>query len=94
MPGDPSREQFEVEVADLSTTAVAFVSDRTFHSGDLVALMPTVDGQPIRLRVRVLRADRLDDALARVGCKIDAVTDVNRKRIARLADAAAGPDAQ
>jgi len=47
MPGDPSREQFEVEVADLSTTAVAFVSDRTFHSGDLVALMPTVDGQPI-----------------------------------------------
>jgi hypothetical protein len=85
-------EQFEVEVADLSTTGVAFVSDRAFHTGDLVALMPTVDGQPIR--VRVLHTAYVDDALARVGCEIVAVTDVNRRRIARLADAAAEPDAR
>jgi PilZ domain-containing protein len=81
-------EQFDVEVADLSTTGVAFVSDRAFHPGDLVALMPSVDGQPVRLRVRVLRADPLDDALARVGCEIDAVTDANRERIGRLAQSA------
>jgi hypothetical protein len=84
-------EQFEVEVADLSTAGVAFVSDRAFHPGDLVALMPSVDGQPVRLRVRVLRADPLDDALVRVGCEIDAVTDVNRERIARLAASADSP---
>ena len=56
----PTGEQFEVEVADLSTTGIAFVSDREFHTGDLVALMPVVDGHAMRLRARVLtcRASR------------------------------------
>jgi hypothetical protein len=77
-------EQFEVEVADLSTTGIAFVSDREFHAGDLVALMPVVDGHAMRLRARVLTAERLDAALMRVGCEITAVTQPNRERIARL----------
>jgi PilZ domain len=86
-------EQFEVEVADLSTTRIAFVSDREFHTGDLVALMPVVDGQAMRLRARVLDAERVDAALMRVGCEIAAITRPNRERIARLASTAPEPAA-
>ncbi len=78
-------EQFAVEVADLSTAGIAFVSDREFHTGDLVALMPLVDGLAMRLRARVLHADQVDEALMRVGCEIAAITAANRERIARLA---------
>jgi hypothetical protein len=84
-------EQFAVEVADLCATGVAFVSEREFHTGDLVALMPVVDGQPVRLRARVLGADRIDAALTRVECEITAITGPNRERIGRLACTA--PDA-
>jgi PilZ domain len=77
-------EQFEVELADLSTTGLAFATDREFHPGDLVALMPAVDGQVMRLRARVLRSEPIDEALNRVGCEIAAITETNRERIARL----------
>jgi len=77
-------EQFDVELSDLSTTGLAFASDREFHPGDLVALMPLVDGQPMRLRARVLRVERIDEMLVRVGCAIAAITETNRERIARL----------
>jgi PilZ domain len=78
-------EQFEVELSDLSTSGLAFATDREFHPGDLVALMPLVDGQPMRLRGRVLRSEPIDEALALVGCEITAITETNRERIARLA---------
>ena len=72
-------------MADLSTAGVAFVSDRVFHTGDLVALMPRVDGQEMRMRARVLHTDRMDDGQTRVGCELAAITPANRQRIARLA---------
>jgi hypothetical protein len=88
-------EQFDVAIADLSTTGLAFATDREFHPGDLVALMPLVDGQAMRLRARVLRSEPLDDVLVRVRCEIAAITETNRERIARLAgdtaDAPADP---
>ena len=87
-------EQFDVELSDLSTGGLAFASDREFHPGDLVALMPVVDGQAMRLRARVLRAERIDDMLMRVGCEIAAITETNRERIARLANAAADEPAE
>jgi PilZ domain len=86
-------EQFDVEVADLSTAGVAFVSDRVFHTGDLVALMPRVDGQEMRMRARVLHTDRMDDGQTRVGCELAAITPANRQRIARLAGGLTEPAA-
>ena len=77
--------QFAVEVADLSAAEVAFLGEHEFHTGDLVALMPVVDGQPMRLRARVLRTECIDGALMRVTCEIAAVSEPNRARIARLA---------
>jgi PilZ domain len=86
-----SGEQFEVEMTDLSVSGLAFASDRAFSIGDLLALMPQVDGQPMRLRARVLRTDAIDEGLMRVGCEIAAVTAANRLRIARVAADAADP---
>jgi hypothetical protein len=77
--------QFEVEVSGLSTTEIALVSDREFCAGDLIALMPTVDGQAIRVRVRVVHAEPVDDVLMQVACEIVAITEANRQRIARAA---------
>ncbi len=77
-------EQFEVELCDLATSGLAFASDREFHPGDLVALMPLVDGQTMRVRARVLRTEPIDEVLTRVGCEIAAITETNRERIARL----------
>jgi PilZ domain len=85
--------QFEVELSDLSTGGLAFATDREFHPGDLIALMPVVDGQAMRLRARVLHTKPIDEALVRVGCEIAAITDTNRERIARLARGAGPPAA-
>jgi len=79
-----ARAQFEVELCDLSTSGLAFASDREFHPGDLVALMPLVDGQLMRVRARVLHTEPIDEVLTQVGCEIVAITDTNRERIARL----------
>jgi hypothetical protein len=80
-------QQFEVEVVDLSASGLAFETDRRFQLGDLVALMPTVDGVPVRLRARVLNTRPADDA-HRVGCEVIAVRDDDRERLVRLAAAA------
>jgi hypothetical protein len=55
--------------------------------------MPTVDGQPMRLRACVLSAERIDAHLMRVGCEITAITMPNRERIARVTAAAPRPAA-
>jgi hypothetical protein len=48
----------------------------------------------MRLRARVLHADRIDADLMRVGCEIAAITEPNRERIARVAAAAPQPGAE
>jgi PilZ domain len=81
----PAGEQFQVELTDLRTGRLAFVSNREFRPGDLVALMPLVDGQAMRVRACVRRTEPIDAPLVRVECEIVAITDTNRERIARLA---------
>jgi PilZ domain len=83
----PTGQQFQVEVVDLSASGLAFVSDRPFQLGDLVALMPKLAGHGIRLRARVLNT-RPDGDRSRVGCEVIAVRDDDRERLARLAAAA------
>jgi PilZ domain len=82
----PAGQQFPVEVVDLSASGLAFLTDRPFQLGDLVALMPTVNGVPVRLRARVLNA-RPAGERSRVGCEVIAVRDDDRARLARLAAA-------
>jgi hypothetical protein len=77
--------RFEVEVSGLSATEIGLVSDRELQPGDLVALMPTVDGQAIRIRARVIQVEPIDAVLTQVMCEIAAITDANRQRIARAA---------
>ena len=82
----PSGQQLRVEVVDLSSTGVAFLTDRPFQLGDLVALMPAVNGVPVRLRARVLNV-RPAGERSRVGCEVIAVRDDDRERLERLAAA-------
>lgn len=83
----PTGQQFEVEVVDLSASGLAFQTDRPFRLGDLVAVMPRVDGLPVRLRARVLNS-RPAEGGNRVGCEVIAVPDDDHQRLARLAAAA------
>jgi PilZ domain len=86
-----ANERFEVMLADLSAAGVAFTTDRHFSLGDVVALMPNVGGQPMRLRGRVLHTEELEGGL-RVGCELMAIRDDDRRRLDALAaddDAAA-----
>jgi hypothetical protein len=79
-----SNRVFEVSLADLSMSGLAFVTELEFHVGDTVVLMPRVNGSDVRLRARVLHTEKME-AGHRVGCEITAITDANRRRIARLA---------
>jgi hypothetical protein len=72
-------------VSGLSATEIGLVSDRELQPGDLVALMPTVDGQAIRIRARVIQVEPIDAVLTQVMCEIAAINDANRQRIARAA---------
>jgi PilZ domain-containing protein len=80
--------QFPVAIADLSESGLAFVSDRVFHLGDVIAIMPKVSGQPVRMRARILNARPIDGGQNRVGCEVIALRDEDRRRLAELAAAA------
>jgi PilZ domain len=79
-------DEFDVRLADLSTNGVAFVTDRSFYSGDLVAMMITVSGGVLRLRGRVLQTTASHYGRQRVGCEITQVSENDRRRIAALTD--------
>jgi PilZ domain len=87
----PAGQQFQVEVVDLSASGLAFLTDRPFQLGDLVALMPTIEGVGVRLRARVLNT-RPATQRTRVGCEVIAVRDDDRERLARLAATAVPPE--
>lgn len=77
-------EEFEVRLADLSASGVAFVTDRRFHVGDRVAMMARVGGRSLRLQARVLQTCVSDGEHQRVGCEIMQIADQDRRRIAEL----------
>jgi hypothetical protein len=77
-------EEFDVRLADLSPSGVAFVTDRTFHIGDRFAMMVTIGGQVLRLQARVLQTSVSYYGRQRVGNEILQITDEDRRRISAL----------
>jgi hypothetical protein len=77
-------EEFDVRLADLSPSGVAFVTDRTFHTGDFFAMMVTIQGGVLRLQARVLQTSASHYGRQRVGCEILQITDEDRRRISAL----------
>jgi hypothetical protein len=77
-------EEFDVRLADLSPSGVAFVTDRSFHTGDFFAMMVTIRGQLLRLQARALQTSPSHYGRQRVGCEILHITDDDRRRISAL----------
>lgn len=77
-------EEFDVRLADLSPSGVAFVTDRTFHIGDRFAMMATIGGQVLRLQARVLQTSASHYGRQRVGNEILQIADSDRRRISAL----------
>jgi PilZ domain-containing protein len=80
-------EQIEVQLADLSASGVAFVTELTFHAGDRVAMLARIAGRTVRLQARVLQTSE-SDAGRKVGCEILQIADHDRRRIAGLTTSA------
>ena len=81
-------EEFDVRLADLSPSGVAFVTDRSFHTGDFFAMMVTIRGQLLRLQARALQTSPSHYGRQRVGCEILQISDDDRRRISVLAEEA------
>ena len=81
-------EEFDVRLADLSPSGVAFVTDRSFHTGDFFAMMVTIRGQLLRLQARALQTSPSHYGRQRVGCEILHISDDDRRRISALAEEA------
>jgi PilZ domain-containing protein len=77
-------EEFDVWLADLSPAGVAFITDQTFHAGDRVTVMVTIEGRVLRLQARVLQTSSSHYGRQRVGGEILQITDDDRRRIAEL----------
>jgi hypothetical protein len=77
-------ETFDVRLADLSPSGVAFVTEHEFTIGDRFALMATVGGRVLRMQARVLQTSSSHYGRQRVGCEILQITDDDRRRIAEL----------
>ena len=82
--GIASGEEFDVRLADLSPSGVAFVTDRTFHTGDFFAMMVTIGGRVLRLQARVLQTSASHYGRQRVGCETLQITHEDRRRISEL----------
>ena len=74
-------EEFDVRLADLSPSGVAFVTDRSFHTGDFFAMMVTIRGHLLRLQARALQTSPSHYGRQRVGCEILQISDDDRRRI-------------
>jgi hypothetical protein len=79
-------EEFDVRLADLSPSGVAFVTDRSFHTGDFFAMMVTIRGKLLRLQARALQTSPSHYGRQRVGCEILQISDDDRRRISVLAE--------
>ena len=77
-------EEFDVRLADLSPSGVAFVTDRSFHTGDFFAMMVTIRGQLLRLQARALQTSPSHYGRQRVGCEILQIADDDRRHISAL----------
>jgi hypothetical protein len=75
---------FDVRLADLSPSGVAFVTEHEFTIGDRFALMATAGGRVLRMQARVLQTSRSHYGRQRVGCEILQITEDDRRRIAEL----------
>jgi PilZ domain len=80
---------FDADLVDLSTSGLAFDSEREIELGDVLAVEASVYDRPVPIEVRVVRRSRPAFGRRRYGCEVVTVTDEGRVAIELLTMAAA-----
>ena len=83
-------ERFDVRLADVSPTGVAFVTARTLVTGDLLELDTALDGQPLRFEARVVHMTPAIYGRNRVGCEITTILEADRHKLLKVTQRADG----
>jgi hypothetical protein len=74
-------DRFDVRLADVSPTGVAFVTARTLTRGDLLEVDTELDGRPVRFEVRIVHTTPAIYGRNRVGCEITTILEADRHRL-------------
>lgn len=82
----PRGSELDVRLVDLSTTGLAFVTQRELDPGDLITLEVLLVGRPMVIETRVVRIDPAPYGRYRAGCEITEISDGDRTAITVLAD--------
>lgn len=82
----PRGSELDVRLVDLSTTGLAFVTQRELDPGDLVTLEVLLVGRAMVIEARVVRVDPAPYGRYRAGCEITEISDGDRTAIGKLAD--------
>jgi PilZ domain-containing protein len=82
----PRGSELDVRLVDLSTTGLAFVTQRELDPGDLITLEALLVGRPMVIETRVVRVDPAPYGRYRAGCEITEISDGDRTAISELAD--------
>ena len=78
--------QFQVRLADLSADGVAFLTELSLATGDIVRVEAGVDGRPFSAQARVVRLDPASFGRSRVGCELIELSPQAREAIGRAAE--------
>lgn len=82
----PRGSELDVRLVDLSSTGLAFVTQRELDPGDLITLEVLLVGRAMMIEVRVVRVDPAPYGRYRAGCEITEISDGDRTAITELAD--------
>jgi hypothetical protein len=80
----------EIRIADMSTTGLAFITERMFRPGDVLELRAPLPDRVVRLEARVVTSVPAIYGRNRVGCEITAILEADRHSIGMLALLAEG----
>jgi hypothetical protein len=82
----PRDTELVVRLIDISTTGLAFVTERELATGDMFLLPFRLGDRDMRVDARVVRVDPAPYGRYRAGCEIVEISDGDRRTISALAD--------
>jgi len=82
----PRGSELDVRLVDLSSTGLAFVTQRELDPGDLITIEVLLVGRPMTIEARVVRTDPAPYGRYRAGCEITEISDGDRTAISKLAE--------
>ncbi|HUZ85115.1 MAG TPA: PilZ domain-containing protein [Gaiellales bacterium] len=78
--------EFQVRLADLSASGVAFLTELPLLPGDVLRVETDLETHPVAADARVVRLDKASFGRSRVGCELIELAPEDRDAISRAAD--------